>query len=179
MRFLFLLLLANLAWPAQAKDWQVDYAKSRVGFVIKQMNVPVEGEFRRFTVQADFDPLKPETGHFRVEVEVASIATGAEDGDNEAQRPAWFDAAHHPKASFVSRSVRKEAGYYVATGDMSVKGNTRPLAVAFVLRPQRDGGWVATGRFPLKRSDFALGGGDWADVVAEDAEVKFSLVLQP
>lgn len=179
MKLGFLLLSAALAWPAQARDWQVDYARSRVGFVIKQMNVPVEGGFRRFAAQAVFDPLKPESGSFRVEVEVASIDTGAEDGDNEAKRPAWFDAARHPKAWFVSSSVRKEAGYYVATGDMNIKGRTRPLAVAFVLTPRRDGGWTATGRFPLKRSDFAIGGGDWADVVADEAEVKFSILLRP
>lgn len=179
MRMLVLLMLASLAGPASAKEWLVDYAKSRVGFVIKQMNVPVEGGFRRYAVQADFDPLRPEDGRFRVEVEVASIDTGAADGDAEAQRPAWFDAAHHPKAGFVSQSVRREAGYYVATGELRVKGKTRPIAVAFVLAPQREGGWLASGRFSLKRSDFAIGGGDWSDVVADQAEVKFSIRLRP
>lgn len=179
MRIGILLMLAALAWPALAKDWQVDYAKSRVGFVIKQMNVPVEGGFRRYAVQADFDPLRPEAGRFRVEVDVASIDTGAADGDAEAQRPAWFDAARHAKAGFVSQAVRREAGYYVATGELSVKGKTRPIAVAFVLTPQREGGWLASGRFPLRRSDFAIGGGDWADVVADEAEVKFSIRLRP
>jgi polyisoprenoid-binding protein YceI len=175
---MFLLPLLWLVLPAGAADWRVDYGRSQVGFVIKQMNVPVEGSFRHFTANAVFDPLKPETSRFRVEVQVASIDTGSAEGNAEVMRPAWFDAARYPKALFVSDVVRRERGYYTATGDLTVKGKTQPITASFVLTPERGGGWMATGRFMLKRSDFGVGGGEWADVVGDDAEVKFKMLLR-
>jgi len=103
-----LLISATLALPAWAQDWKVDYGKSEIRFVIKQMNVPVEGGFKRFNVQARFDAAKPEQGQFRVDVDVSAIDTGSEEGDGEVKRPPWLDAAKHPKASFVSKTIRRD-----------------------------------------------------------------------
>jgi polyisoprenoid-binding protein YceI len=182
MKRLSCLLLAILAMPAWAQDWKVDYGRSEIRFVIKQMNVPVEGGFRRFHVQASFDAAKPEQGQFRVDVDMAGIDTGSEEGDGEVRRPAWLDASRHPKASFVSKSIRRDAsGRYTVAGDMIVKGRVRALSAPMLLTPQRDGGWLATGRFALKRSDFDIGGGEWADpsVVANDIDGRFKILLLP
>jgi polyisoprenoid-binding protein YceI len=178
----YLLLSATLTLPAWAQDWKVDYGKSEIRFVIKQMNVPVEGGFKRFNVQARFDAAKPEQGQFRVDVDISAIDTGSEEGDGEVKRPAWLDAAKHPKASFVSRAIRKDgAGRYTVTGDLFVKGRARPLSSPMLLAPQRAGGWLASGRFALKRSDFDIGGGEWADpsIVANDIDGRFSILLLP
>ena len=174
------LAAAAVAAPAAwAQDWKVDAGKSQVHFVIKQMNVPSEGGFKRYAAQAAFDPARPEAGQFRVEVETASIDTGSSDGDEEVKRPAWLDARKYPKAGFVSKSVRREAaGHYTALGDLAIKGQSRPLAVPFTLTRQ-GAGWRAEGHFPLKRSTYGIGGGDWNDVVADDVDVRFNLVLLP
>jgi polyisoprenoid-binding protein YceI len=182
MKSYWLFALALTALPAAAQDWQVDYGKSQIGFVIKQMNVPVEGGFGRYNIRATFDPAKPEVGFFRVELDVASINTGSEEGDGEAKRPAWFDAARYPKASFVSKSIRRDAaGRFTVLGDLTIKGRTQPLLVPFLLTPQRGGGWLASGRATLKRSQFDIGGGEWADpsVVADDLEARFKILLNP
>lgn len=179
MKLLLLLLSAFSALPVQAQDWRLDTAHSQLRFAVKQMNVPVEGGFTRFNAQARFDPARIEAGQFRVEVEVASIDTGTSDGDAEVKRPGWFDAARHAKAVFVSKSVRKAVdGSYLASGDLTVKGQTRPAQAAFKLARQA-AGWLAEGRFILRRSDFGIGGGDWNDVVANDVEVRFRLALLP
>jgi polyisoprenoid-binding protein YceI len=171
--------LMTLALPVWAQDWKLDAAKSQVHFVIKQMNVPIEGGFRHFIAQASFDPAKPEAGHFRVDVDTASIDTGSVEGDDEVKLPAWFDVKHHPWATFIAKNVRREAeGRYTAFGDLSIKGQSRALAVPFTLTRQ-GAGWLAQGRFPMKRATYGIGGGDWADVVADDLEVRFSLLLLP
>jgi len=175
-----LMLLAFLALPAAAQDWAMDPGKSQLAFAIKQMNVPSEGGFKRFVARASFDPAKPEAGSFRIEVDINSIDTGSDEGDSEVRRPVWFDSARHPKATFVSTSVRKEAnGSYTALGNMFLKGQTRPFAAPFSLQRQPGGGWLAQGRFPLKRSDFGIGGGDWDDVVANEADIRFRIILLP
>lgn len=182
MKMHWLPVLALIALPAAAQDWQVDYGKSRVGFVINQMNVPVEGSFGRYAVKATFDPARPETGAFRVELDIASIDTGSVEGNGEAKRPAWFDTARYPKASFVSKTLRRDApGIFTVSGELTLKGRTLPLSVPFILTPQRGGGWLASGRAVLKRSQFDIGGGEWADpsVVADDLEARFKILLNP
>lgn len=182
MKYLYVLLLCALALPSWARDWKVDTGKSQIRFVVKQMNVPVEGGFKRFTGQFAFDPARPESGRFRVEVDMLSADTGSDEGDDEAKRPAWFDSARHPRAVFESKSLRKDAeGRYTAQGDLTVKGRTRAIAVPVTLFRQANGGWVADGRFPLRRTDFGIGGGEWADpsVVGIDVDVRFRMTLLP
>jgi polyisoprenoid-binding protein YceI len=175
-----LCLLALFVAPAQAQDWKLDPAQSQIRFVIRQMNVPVEGGFRRFQVKANFDPARIDSARFEVDVDVASIDTGSEEGDSEARRPVWFDTQRHPRARFVSKSVRKETdGRHSVLGDLTIKGTTRPLAVSVDLVRQPKGGWLAQGRFPLKRSDFNIGAGEWNDVVSDVADVRFKIVLAP
>ena len=177
---MILLSLCLSALPAAAKDWKVDYGKSRIHFVIKQMNVPVEGGFKRFSVQARFDPDKMTDAAFRVDVDVASIDTGSPEGNDEVYRPLWFDTAHYPTASFVSRSVSKAAaGGYVANGELSIKGRSRKFAVPFKLVSEPGGAWLVEGHVPLSRAGFDIGGGDWNDVVADQAEARFHIWLTP
>jgi polyisoprenoid-binding protein YceI len=171
--------LGQVAW---AKDWKVDYAKSRISFVIKQMNVPVEGGFGRYGVKAAFDAAKPEQGRFQVEIDITSINTGSEDGNSEAKRPAWFDTARFPKGNFVSTSIKRDsAGRSTLHGDLTLKGRTRPLSAPFVMTPQAGGGLLVSGRVAMKRSHFDIGGGEWADpsVVADDLEARFNIYLNP
>jgi polyisoprenoid-binding protein YceI len=178
VKLLFVLLLA-LPLHGWAQDWKLDPGKSQVRFSIKQMNVASEGGFRRFLAQATFDPAKPEAGRFRVDVDTASADTGSAEGDDEVKRPAWFDSRNHPWATFIAKSVRRDGeGRYTALGDLSIKGISRPLAAPFSLTRQGNG-WVAAGRFPLKRGSYGIGGGDWNDVVADDLEVRFNLLLLP
>lgn len=182
MKALYALLMCCLTLPAWARDWQVDHGKSQIRFVVKQMNVPVEGGFSRFTGRFWFEPARPEAGRFRVEIDMASADTGSDEGDDEARRPAWFDTARHPRAVFESTAIQRQAdGRYVAQGNLTVKGRTRTVGVPFALTRQPGGGWLAEGRFPLKRTDFGIGAGEWADpsVVGVDVDVRFRVTLLP
>jgi polyisoprenoid-binding protein YceI len=165
-------LLCLLAAPALAQDWKLDPARSQVVFVIKQMNVPTEGRFKHFAVQANFDPAQPEGGQFRVDVASASIDTGSAEGDEEVKRPLWFDAKKYPYAQFVSKSMQRLAdGRYNLQGELAIKGVRRALAVPVTLTRQGNG-WRVSSQFPLKRSSFGIGGGDWNEVVADDLGVR-------
>jgi polyisoprenoid-binding protein YceI len=64
---------------------------------------------------------------------------------------------------------------------LALKGRSKPFAAALTLTPQRDGGWLAAGRFALKRTDFDIGGGEWADpsVVANEVDGRFRILLIP
>lgn len=168
------LLLA--AAPTPASD--IDYVQSRIGFTFKQMNVPVEGSFRKFRTQVHLDDKRPETSRAEIEVDLTSIDTGAPDGDTEAQRKPWFDAATHPTAKFVSSGVKRLApDRYEIAGKLTLKGRARDLKIPVdVTRAGAERRF--TGSFMLKRLEFSIGEGPWADVetVADEVQVRFRIV---
>jgi polyisoprenoid-binding protein YceI len=69
---------------------------------------------------------------------------------------------------------------YEVTGQMTIKGKTLPLTAPFTVRTQGTS-QVFEGTFVMKRGDFAIGEGPWADpeTVANEIKVKFRLVANP
>ena len=176
MRIPALLACALLALPVAAQAPQkVVAAKSFIRFVTRQMNVPVEGQFKRFDASVAFDPAKPEATKAEFEVELASIDIGTEEGETEAKRKTWLNVEAFPKARFVAESVKQTApGKYVAAGPLTIKGNALPISAPFTL-VEAGGVRTVEGQFTLKRLAYKIGEGPWADTdtVADDVVVRF------
>ncbi len=166
--------------PALAAEPQaLVAAKSEVTFVAKQLGVPLDGRFKAFSAQTAFDPKAPQTSKIAFTVDLGSVALNP-DADTELAKPEWFNVVKFPKASFQSTAIKAlGAGRFEVAGKLAIKGNARDLVVPVQLT-QAGGLSTATGSFALKRLDFKVGEGDWADtsVVANDVQVKFKLVLQ-
>jgi len=159
----------------------VDHAKSEISFVSRQMGVPVEGLFRRFVAQIDFDPKKPESARATLEVEVASIDAGSPEANGEVVRKPWFHATQYPKATFASTAVRGlGSNRFELTGPITIKGKTRTVTAPFSFKTS-GATQVFEGAFVLNRSDFGIGDGPWndPDTVALDVQVRFKLVATP
>ena len=174
-----LLAAALLAVPAaQALEFnQLQPAKSAVSFVYKQMNVPVEGGFKRFKGELRFDPARPEAAKTTLEIELASVDTGFAEGNDEVQGRLWFDSKNHPVARFVSTSVKPLGGNrYEVAGKMSIKGRTLDVKTPATFRQAGNSG-VFEGAFVLKRADYGIGEGMWADfgTVANEVEIRFRM----
>ncbi|MBI3380553.1 MAG: YceI family protein [Aquabacterium sp.] len=171
---------AALSLPALAAEPQaLVAAKSEVTFVAKQLGVPLDGRFKTFSAQTAFDPKAPQTSKIAFTVDLGSVALNP-DADTELAKPEWFNIVKFPKASFQSTAIKAlGAGRFEVAGKLAIKGNARDLVVP-VQVTQAGGLSTATGTFALKRLDFKVGEGDWADtsVVANDVQVKFKLVLQ-
>lgn len=153
--------------------------QSSITFVSRQMNVPVEGSFRKFTAQISVDPVKPEAGKASIEIDLASIDTGSTEVDEEAAGMTWFDTKSNPVASFTSGSIVSTGkGQYLATGKMTIKGRTLDIKTPFTLK-QTAGKVLIEGSFPLRRLDYNIGSGIWADtsVVADEVQIRFSLTV--
>jgi polyisoprenoid-binding protein YceI len=170
--------LAGLALvaPVRAAEYNAISAnKSSLNFVYKQMGVPVEGRFNKFAAQISFDPAKPAAGKATLEVDLASIDAGSPEADDEVAGKAWFNTKNFPQARFVSSGVKALGGNrYEVSGKMTIKGRTQDVSAPFTLTPQGDGALV-DGAFVLKRADFAIGEGAWADfgTVANEIQIKF------
>ena len=155
----------------------VDQDKSTITFVSKQMNVPVEGKFGKFSVQLAFDAAKPNEGRVQVELDLSSIDTGSEEANDEVKSKGWFDVKNHPTARFVSSAVKSLGpGRYELSGKLTIKGRTRDVVAPFTFKPAGQGA-LFDGAFVLKRLDFAIGEGVWSDTdtVANEVLVKFRI----
>lgn len=154
---------------------------SEIRFVTRQMGVPVEGRFMRWQTQLQFDPRQPQAGQVAFTIDTRSIAFGAADTEAEAAKAAWFHSATFPQAQFRSSAVKAlGGGRYEVAGALSIKGQTRDVVVPVTLAPGAAAGQgTASGSFVLKRMEFKLGEGEWADlsVVANEVQVRFKLQL--
>ena len=171
--------LLSLAPAAQAIEFnQMQLNKSSLSFVSKQMNVPVEGRFKSFRSKLSFDPAKPAAAKAELEIDLASIDAGSKDADDEVANKAWFDTRAFPIAKFVSTSVKPLGGNrYEVAGKMTIKGRTQDLTSPLTVTQQGNSA-TFEGNLVLKRADYAIGDGIWADfgTVANEVQIKFRLL---
>ncbi|MCE5231968.1 MAG: YceI family protein [Mizugakiibacter sp.] len=177
------LALAALAFalPAAARDWNVDAARSSLGFVGTYQGEAFDGTFKRFTARIAYDPADLAHARFDVTVDLASAGTQNAERDQMLPGADFFDVAKFPAAHFVSSAFRRAAdGGVLADGTLTLRGVSKPVTLTVKFAPAGGGATldVAT---TLKRLDYGIGGGDWADtsVIADAVTVKSHLVLTP
>lgn len=172
-----LLLPALLVTTAHAQaPAAVQLDKSFIRFVSKQMNVPVEGKFKKFTANLSYDAKKPEASKAEFEVELGSVDLGTAEANGEVKRKTWFNVEGFPKAKFVSASVKSAgADKLEVTGPLTIKGATMNITTVATIKTDAAGVSVAEGKFPLKRLAYKIGEGQWADTdtVADEVEVRY------
>jgi polyisoprenoid-binding protein YceI len=172
------LMLAATMAAAQGSQ-QVVPAQSEIGFTSKQMGVPVDGKFRKWDAQMSFDPKKLDASKVAFTIDTGSASFGSPETDAEVPKAAWFNAAKFPQASFQSSAIKAVgANRYEVAGKLTIKGSVRDVVVPVALA-QAGAVTTATGAFTIKRLDFKIGEGEWADtsMVANDVQVKFKLAV--
>ncbi|MDV7460199.1 YceI family protein [Acinetobacter baumannii] len=110
------------------------------------------------------DNSKPANSSVNVTIPLSSVNTNVPALDKEFQEEAWFNAAKYPNITFKSTKVEtKDKKHFKITGDLTVKGITKPVVLDAVLNKQGEHpmakvpaiGFNATTSF--NRSDFGLG----------------------
>ena len=175
----FLPLLMLLAASTHALEFtEVQAGKSTVTFAYRQMNVPMEGRFSKFSARIAFDPARINAAQARIEVDLASIDTGFSESNDEVGGKLWFNTKAFPAAQFVSSGVKTLGNNrYEALGKLTIKGKSMDVSAPFTFR-QEGSLAMFDGVFSLKRLDYAIGEGIWADLgtVANEVQVVFHIV---
>jgi polyisoprenoid-binding protein YceI len=167
--------LVSFAGGAHA---QIDTAQSRLTATSKQMNVPVEGTFKKFSAQLAFDPARPATGTVQASVDMASYDLGDESYNDEVRGKEWFDAKTYPTATFVSSSIAPAGqDQFNVTGKLTLKGKSQTVVVPVKLGTQ-GAAHTFDGTFTIQRLQFDIGTGEWKDTstVADDIVIRFHIV---
>jgi polyisoprenoid-binding protein YceI len=106
--------------------WQRDPTHSSAGFAVKHMGVSTfRGHFE------DFDALLNVSEDGAAElvgtVRADSIAVKDENLQAHLGSPDFFDTERYPELRFVSRSLRRDGEQLVASGELTIKDQTRPV----------------------------------------------------
>ena len=173
------LLVAASHW-AQAADWKMDTAASRLEFATTFEKTIAPGVFREFDTQMHFDADKPTEGRLDVTIVVKSADMNSADVNKGIAGADWFDFARFPQAEFHATDIsRTGAGHYLAHGVLKVKGMQQSVEVPFSWDETGDAARLE-GEFIVKRGAFGIGTGEWAvtNVIGADVKVKFSVRMR-
>lgn len=175
---LFASLCIAISLPVCANEWRSSGA-GEFTFTLQFEGEPIKGEFRGFDVEFDFDPACLDAAKLRVVVDLRAADMGDPDMNNILFDPAWFDIQQFSEAVFVSDAITEQApGEYIATGTLDLKGTVKRIAVPFSWR--RSGAQATLqGELELKRTDFEVGSGEWAntDSIGIDVRLDFTVRL--
>lgn len=111
--------------------WKVDPAHSEIKFKVKHLVVStVTGQFNSFSGTVESD--KPDFSDAKIsfEADVNSITTKNEQRDGHLKSADFFDAANHPKLTFVSKSISKKSDQdYIVIGDITIRGTKKEISL--------------------------------------------------
>jgi len=113
-------------------DYTIDTAHSRLGFVARHaMVTKVRGSFADWEGTAHIDTANPAASSVTLAIRAASVSTGSVDRDGHLQSPDFFDVENFPEWTFASTAVSREGEEWTITGDLTIKGVSRPVTIEF------------------------------------------------
>jgi len=177
MKRLAILLALALPLAAAATDYTVQPASSTLGFSNTFQGESFDGKFGRWTAAISYDAANLASSKFDVEVDLASVKTG--DGDRDSALPGsdFFDVAKFPKAHFVTTGFRQVGAKVIADGTLTLHGISKPVSLEVTFKPQAGGATLDVAG-TVKRLDFGVGTGDYADTSVIGGDVKVTAHLQ-
>lgn len=167
-----------LAGPVVAADY-VQTTGSTLSFSGKYQGDAFNGKFPGFATVLSFDPARLDLARLTVVIPLAGATAGNPDYDSELRGASFFNIQKFPQARFSAAKFRSLGGsQYAADGTLSLRGVSKPVTLDFT--------WTAgakpvlAGTAVVKRLDFGVGGGDWADtkVIPNDIKITTRVVFR-
>ena len=145
--------------------WKIDPVHSEIKFKVKHLVIStVTGHFDKFDgeIESENDDFTDSKVSFSADIE--SINTRNQQRDGHLKSADFFDAANHPKLTYVSKSFTKKKGTeneFLMTGDMTIKDITKEVTLEVIHNGNAVGmdgsnmaGFEISGK--LNRYDFGL-----------------------
>jgi polyisoprenoid-binding protein YceI len=171
--------LLLIAAPAFATDY-VQAPGSTLVFASNYQGEVFTGKFGGFNTTLSFDPTKLETSKLDVTIQLAGTQTGNSDRDDTLKTSDFFNVAKFAQARYTATKFRSLGGnQYAADGTLTLRGVAKPVTLTFTWTPGAQP--VLSGKATVKRLDFGVGGGEWADTetIPNDVAVSTKVILKP
>ena len=113
-------------------DYTIDASHSRLGFSARHaMVTTVRGQFGEWSGTAHIDAANPAASTVSLTIKTASIDTGVADRDGHLVSGDFFDAEANPEITFTSTQVSRDGDEWTITGDLAIKGVSKPVTIDF------------------------------------------------
>jgi polyisoprenoid-binding protein YceI len=149
--------------PQLTGEYTIDPTHTRIGFVARHaMVTKVRGAFNEFTGSARIDGENPERSTVELVIKAGSIDTRNADRDGHLRSNDFLKMDEYPEITFRSTGVQATGDdEYDVTGDLTVKGVTRPVTVPFTFEGQATDPFGNSrigleGRTTINRQDFGI-----------------------
>jgi polyisoprenoid-binding protein YceI len=141
--------------------WTVDPSHAEVGFVGRHFGLSrIRGRFTgvQGTVVVADDPAESSV---EVVIDMASVSSGDQSRDDHLRSADFFDVEQHPTATFRSTGIAHAGATATMTGDLTIKGVTRPVELAVTYAGHVADPWgndraVFSARGTIEREDWGL-----------------------
>ncbi len=112
-------------------QWTIDPVRSRVTFAVRHLVFSkVRGRFTRFRGSLTVEGNDWLCTRIMASIEVASVETGDRERDEYLRTSEFLDPAHFPTLEFASKRVERDGRRLRVVGDLSIRGQTREVALA-------------------------------------------------
>ncbi len=160
--------------------WKVDPVHSSVVFKVKHAGASwFYGSFNAVSGGFTLDAKSPADSSIEVVVDAGSIDTRDEKRDQHLKGPDFFDAKQFPEIKFVSKKVTAKGDNFSVAGELTLRGETKPLSIEVVKTGEGEFYGKRVGyetSFTIKRSEFGMDYGI-ADKVLGD-EVTLTIAIE-
>ncbi|MCL8026643.1 YceI family protein [Nocardioides bruguierae] len=113
-------------------DYAIDASHSRLGFSARHaMVTTVRGQFQDWEGSAKVDTANPAASSVKVSMKAGSLDTGSADRNGHLYSGDFFDVETYPEVTFVSTAVSKDGDDWTITGDLTIKGVSKPVTIEF------------------------------------------------
>ena len=165
------LAAASLAGSATAAEYV--QSSGALAFATEYQGEMFTGQFPGFHTTLEFDPDAPQDGKLDVMIPLSGANTESSERDQTLKSAAFFNVARFAQARYTAEGFRKVGdNEYAADGTLSLRGVSKPVTLSFTWEPGAKP--VLDGRARVKRLDFGVGDGDWADTGIIPNEVAVS-----
>jgi polyisoprenoid-binding protein YceI len=124
-----------------ASTWGLDPVHSTAGFSIKYMVSTFRAGFDKLDATLD---TTGDTPVLTGSVDPASIQVKDENFHAHLQSPEFFDTERHPAVTFESTGWRTDGDELVVDGNLTIKGDARPVEARGVLVAPHEDPWGTT-----------------------------------
>ncbi|MGH7322248.1 MAG: YceI family protein [Candidatus Rokuibacteriota bacterium] len=111
--------------------WTLNQAHTAAEFCVRHMMITfVRGHFKNIGGALDFDPDRPQEARAEVTIDAATLWSGEPERDDHLRSEDFLDVARYPTITFRSTRVDPAArNEYTVTGDLTIRGVTRPVTL--------------------------------------------------
>jgi polyisoprenoid-binding protein YceI len=145
------------ATTVPAGTWSIDPGHSEVGFTARHLMSKVRGRFEKFEGHV----VTGDAPSASASIDLSSINTHEANRDGHLRSSDFFDVEKFGAMTFTSTSVQNGGKGLLVTGDLSIKGVTRPVTLDVEVLGTESDPWGGSrigleGTTSISRKDFGV-----------------------